>query len=215
MKVILFDLDITLVDSSEGTTKGTQYALSYLRIDEPNLESLEKFIGPPLSHAFTDFYKLTGDDAALAVKKYREYYREKGIYQLKLYNGIAELLEALNVNNFKVLLATAKPELFATQILEDLGISKYFSYIAGALMDGRTDKTEVIRYAMESASISKDNGNVVMVGDREYDIIGANNVGIDSIGVLYGFGSREELQAENPYKIVETVTELKGELLIY
>ena len=197
---ILFDLDGTITDSGEGITKSVQYALKYFDIIANNLDDLHKFIGPPLKESFKEYYKFDEEKADLALVKYREYYADKGIYENSLYDGIIELLDALKNDNKTIILATSKPEVYAKQILEYFKVDKYFTVVAGSdFEETRVKKGDVIKYALESAKIS-DLSKVIMVGDREHDIIGAKENNIKSIGVTYGYGDVIELtQARADY----------------
>ena len=197
---ILFDLDGTITDSGEGITKSVQYALKHFDIIVNNLEDLHKFIGPPLKESFKEYYKFDEEKANVALVKYREYYAERGIYENSLYDGIIELLDALKNDNKTIILATSKPEVYAKQILEYFKVDKYFTIVAGSnFEETRVKKGDVIKYALESAKIS-DLSKVIMVGDREHDIIGAKENNIKSIGVTYGYGDVIELtQARADY----------------
>lgn len=206
---ILFDLDGTITDSGEGITKSVLYALKSFGIKVDNLKDLNKFIGPPLKDSFKRFYDFSDEKAELGLKKYREYYEDKGIYENKLYDGIVDILEVLKKNGKKIVLATSKPEVYAKQILKYFNIDEYFSFVAGAdFEETRVKKGEVIKYALEEAKIS-DLTKVVMVGDREHDIIGAKENNIKSIGVLFGFGdvieltqARADFIAKNPGELL-------------
>lgn len=210
---ILFDLDGTITDSGEGITKSVQYALNSFDILVDNLEDLNKFIGPPLKDSFKRYYNFDDEKAELGLKRYREYYADKGIYENNLYDGIVELLDALVKNNKKIILATSKPELYAKQILEYFKIDKYFDFVAGAdFEETRVKKGDIIKYALEGAKISE-LSKVIMVGDREHDIIGAKENNIKSIGVLYGYGDVVELTQARAEYIVKTPNELLNTLL--
>ena len=146
-KYILFDLDGTLTDSSGGITKSVQYALKHFNISVEDLNELRKFIGPPLSDSFKEFYNFNDEMANIGMIKYREYYADKGIYDNKLYNGIIELLQTLKENNKEIILATSKPEVYAKKILKYFKIDKYFTFIAGAdFEETRVKKGDVIKY---------------------------------------------------------------------
>ena len=209
---ILFDLDGTITDSAEGITKSVQYALKYFNIIVNNLEDLHKFIGPPLKESFKEYYNFDEEKANIALVKYREYYADKGIYENSLYNGIIELLDTLKKNNKTIILATSKPEVYAKQILEYFKVDEYFTVIAGSdFEETRVKKGDVIKYALEGAKIS-DLSKVIMVGDREHDIIGAKENNIKSIGVTYGYGdvieltqARAEYIAKNPKELLEII----------
>lgn len=206
-ETILFDLDGTLTDPGLGITNSVIHALKRLKISPPPREELYKFIGPPLHESFEVFYSLTRDEAMTAVDYYREYYKEQGIFENRLYDGIPSLLEHLSEKDKKLILATSKPEVFAKRILEHFNIDKYFSSVCGALLDGsRTDKSEVIAYALNGTHRLD---STIMVGDRKHDIIGATKTGIDSIGVLFGYGSAGELMDAGATYICETVNDIE------
>ena len=169
---------------------------------------LYKFIGPPLLDSFSQFYGFSQDECMMAIDDYREYFKDKGIYENEIYEGIEELLETLKSSGKSIVLATSKPEEFAVRILEYFKIDTYFDFIAGATMDGvRNKKSDVINYALEQFGVT-DLSNVVMVGDRKYDILGAAQAGIDSIGVLYGYGDYKELKDANATYIVENIADI-------
>jgi phosphoglycolate phosphatase len=210
---ILFDLDGTITDSGEGITKSVQYALKSFDISVDNLEDLNKFIGPPLKDSFKKYYNFDDEKAELGLKKYREYYADKGIFENNLYDGIVELLDTLVKNNKKIILATSKPEVYAKQILKYFKIDKYFNFVAGSdFEETRVKKGDVIKYALEGAKVSE-LSKVIMVGDREHDIIGAKENNIKSIGVLYGYGDVVELTQARAEYIVKTPNELLNNLL--
>ena len=210
---ILFDLDGTLTDSEPGIINSIEYALRKYNIEIENKADLRKFLGPPLVESFKQFCGFSGEKAEQAVEFYREYFREKGIFENNVYNGVVELLENLKAKNKKLIVAISKPEPFTYRILEHFDLLKYFDFVAGSNMDNtRCKKDEVISYALNSCGIT-DLHSVVMIGDREHDIIGANKVGIASIGVLYGYGDLKELEtagatyiAKNTNEIYEIVT---------
>ena len=210
---ILFDLDGTITDSGEGITKSVQYALKSFDILVNNLEELRKFIGPPLKESFKEYYNFDEEKANRALVKYREYYADKGIYENSLYDGIIEILEKLKKNGKTIILATSKPEVYAKQILKYFKIDKYFTFVAGSDFDEtRVRKGDVIKYALEGAKIS-DLSKVIMVGDREHDIIGSKENNIKSIGVLYGFGDVIELTQARADYVANNINELLNILL--
>lgn len=210
---ILFDLDGTLTDSGEGITKSVQYALEYFDIIVDDLKELNRFIGPPLKDSFKKFYNFDDEKAELGMKKYRERYADTGIYENSLYDGIIELLEALKKNNKKIILATSKPEVYAKQILKYFNIDSYFNFVAGAdFEETRVNKGDVIKYALEGAAIS-DLSKVIMIGDREHDVIGAKENNIKVIGVLYGYGDVIELTQARADYIAKNTRELLNMLI--
>lgn len=193
IEYVFFDLDGTLTDAGEGITNSVAYSLKKNGIEPPPRSELFKFVGPPLVDSFMKYYGFSHDGAKKAVEDYREYFRDRGIFENSVYDGITELLETLKKEGKKIVLATSKPEHFAKIVLSHFELDKYFYFTAGALMDEtRTKKGDVIRYALENCGFP-DTNRVIMVGDRSHDIIGAKENGIRSIGVLYGYGSRDEL----------------------
>lgn len=202
-KYILFDLDGTLTDPGLGITNSVMYALKKFNIDVEERASLYKFIGPPLMDSFKMFYGFSEEDSELGVKYYREYFKERGLYENEVYDGIEELLKALKDQNKSLIIATSKPEEFAVEIVKHFHLDQYFDFVAGATMDSsRSKKADVIEYAIKNCNIS-DLSSAIMIGDREHDILGAKQVGLDSIGVLFGYGNYAELEAAGATHIVE------------
>lgn len=207
---ILFDLDGTVTEPFEGITNCVAYALKHFGIEVEDKSTLRPFIGPPLIESFQEFYGFSKEQAEEATKKYRELYNVEGIFQNELYKGMEELLAFLKEQGKTVVLATSKPDVFANRILSYFKIDQYFDFVAGSEINGgRNTKIAVIQYALDQTGIT-DVSQAVMVGDRKFDILGAQHFGMDSIGVLYGHGSREELEQAGATKIVETVSELKN-----
>ncbi|MFT8350791.1 HAD-IA family hydrolase [Clostridium saccharoperbutylacetonicum] len=205
---ILFDLDGTITDSGEGITKSVQYALKAFGIEVENIKELNKFIGPPLKDSFKRFYNFDDEKAELGLRKYREYYADKGIYENSLYDGIVEVLDKLKKNDKKIILATSKPEVYAKEILKYFKIDEYFTFVGGAdFEETRVSKGDVIKYALKEAQVF-DLSKTIMIGDREHDIIGAKENNIKSIGVLYGYGDVIELTQVRADYIVKNVDEL-------
>ncbi|MBO4383955.1 MAG: HAD family hydrolase [Clostridia bacterium] len=212
---VFFDLDGTLVDSSEGITKSVEYALGKYGIRPVSRDELKVFIGPPLVDSFMRFYGFDEPKAVEACRFYRERYKVKGVYENRVYDGIKELLALLKERGKTVVLATSKPEIFANIVLDDMGLRRYFDLVAGADLDDadkeggnyRSKKEDVIAYAVVSLGIA-DKKTVLMVGDRKHDIIGAKLNGIDSVGVLFGFGSREEFEEAGADYIAETPADI-------
>lgn len=207
-KYFLFDLDGTIADTGEGITKSVQYALDYYGIYNEPEESLKRFVGPPLHKSFEMFFGFSPSQAMEAVEKYRERYREKGVYESPLYPGMKGLLEELS-RKATLCIATSKPEHFANKILELRDVKKYFTVIVGANMDGtRTDKAEVISEVLNRLK-NPPLSHVVMIGDREHDIIGASTCGLESVGVKYGFSVEGELERAGAAHVVSEVSELQ------
>lgn len=215
-KYLLFDLDGTLTDPKVGITTCVQYALASFGIEEPDLDKLEPFIGPPLKNSFMQFYNMSDEQANAAVEKYRERFRDIGIFENKLYDGVPEMLEELNSKGMFMAVASSKPQVFVERILEHFHIAKYFKVVVGSELDGtRVDKNEVVeetlRQLFGDKPVEKD--KVYMIGDRSFDVEGARALGVESVGVTYGYGSMEELKEAKADYIVRSVEELKKFLL--
>lgn len=193
IKYILFDLDGTLVDTSEGILESIRLAVEELGIDYINAEDMKRFIGPPLKTAFIEFCGMSSEQAAEASKVFRKYYNEKGKFVCTLYPQMRETLSKLKKSGYILAVATSKPTVFAVDILRFLNIEHYFDEIVGSNLDNtRSKKHEVIQYILDKYDI-QNMDQVVMVGDKAQDLIGAETCGIHGIGVTYGFGSYEEL----------------------
>lgn len=204
---ILFDLDGTLSDTGEGIINSVVYALNKYDIKVEDKRELFEFVGPPLHKSFENFYGFSPEKAQQAVEYYREYYAVKGIYENTVYSGIYSLLERLKADGKTLAVATSKPEKFAKIVIESNNMSKYFSVVAGANLDGsRTKKADVIKYALNR--LNAPNAVPVIVGDRCYDVVGAKEAGIDSIGVLYGYGSIEEMKESQATYIAKTTEDI-------
>lgn len=210
---ILFDLDGTLTDPKEGITKSVQYALRHYGIEEKDLDRLIPFIGPPLSESFVKFYGFGEQQAKEAVPVYREYFTDRGWKENRVIPGIPEMLKNLKKDGFRLFVATSKPEVFARQILEHFGLVGYFEEIAGAdLEETRCRKGDVIRYLLKREGFGTGKEALkrcVMVGDREHDVLGAGENGMDCVGVLFGYGSKEELMEAGALAAAATVEELE------
>lgn len=207
-KYLLFDLDGTLTDPSIGITNSVAYALSKFGINVEDKRTLYKFIGPPLVDAFSEYYGFSKEDSEKATAFYRETFSVKGLFENRVYDGVVEMLEALKNAGKRLIIATSKPEPFTVKILKHFDLLKYFDFVAAATFDSsRNSKDKVIAYALQSLDI-KDRSEVVMIGDRHHDIDGAKENGIDSIGVLWGFGSREELETADATYIAESIDDL-------
>lgn len=193
-KYLLFDLDGTLTDPGFGITNSVMYALRKFNIDVYDRSLLYKFIGPPLKDSFKMFYDFSDEQTELAVQYYREYFKKQGIYENEVYDGIYDLLIRLKEKGKSLIVSTSKPESFAINILQHFELYGYFDYVAGATFDERRNKkADIIHYALENCNIS-DLSSTIMIGDREHDIIGAKENGLDSLGVLFGYGSYDELK---------------------
>ena len=191
IQTIFFDLDGTLTDSAPGIIHSVQYALKKYGI-EAEENDLRSFIGPPLVHSFQERFGFDHDKALEAVAYYREYFTAGGMFENSVYPGVEEMLQKLKEEGLMLAVATSKPEFFSKQILEHFALTRYFDFIGGAAMDEtRTTKVEVLSYALQELQV--DPAKAVMIGDRENDMEAASLLGTESIGVLYGYGSKEEL----------------------
>ncbi len=190
-----FDLDGTICDTGEGVLNSVIFALEHFGIHVEDKSSLGGFMGPPLSFSFKKYYGFTDEQATEAVKIYREYYSKTGVSEFTPYDGMEELFVSLKNSGKKLFVATSKPVYYANVVLSKCNFARYFDGIYGSEFDGtRATKIEVLKYAVEQSGITDFNEGV-MIGDREYDIIGAKTVGLTSVGILFGYGSREEFES--------------------
>ena len=204
----LFDLDGTLTDPGIGITNSVMYALERFGIKVKDRSELYVFIGPPLPDSFKKYYGFTDEQASKAVEYYREYFRPTGIFENVVYDGIPQMLAALKKKGVKVALATSKPYEFAVQILRHFDLYQYFDFFGAATMDGRiSKKSDVIAELLKEIGES-DLSGVLMIGDRDQDIAGAKANSLKSAGVLWGYGSEEELTGAGADYLVSTPEEL-------
>ncbi len=210
-KSLLFDLDGTITDSSEGIINSIIYALEKMDVTITDKEILKKFVGPPLMDSYKKHFGFTQKEAELGLKLFREYFSVKGIFENRLFDGMYNLLESLYNAGYELVLATSKPDIYAGQILEHFGIKKFFSHISACPMDeANTTKLDVIRAALKMTTV-KNKDEILMIGDTTFDIIGAKICGIDSIGVLYGTDTAEELK--NATYLAKDIEELRNILI--
>lgn len=208
-RAILFDLDGTLTQSGEGITKSVQYALEKLGKPEPDLKKLEVFVGPPLLQQFMKYAGLDEETAVKAVEYYRERYTDVGIFENRPYPGVEEMLEGLKRKGYILAVASSKPERFVRRILDHFHLTGYFQEIVGSEMNGgRTSKAEVIEEALSRLHMSECRKDVIMVGDKEHDVLGAREAGISCVAVSYGYGTEEELKNSAPLKTVHSAGEV-------
>lgn len=209
IKYILFDLDGTLTDPYEGISKCIIYALDNMGFKKH--ENYRKFIGPPLTYSFENFCKMTREQSLEAVKIYRQRFSTVGLFENKVYDGIPELLSSLRQQNAVLAVATSKPTCFSTRILEKFGLDKYFDIVIGSELNGeRIEKEKVIAECLKRLAVPRTKlDEVVMIGDRKFDILGAKQNGIKSIGVEYGYAQDDELLQSGADHIVKSVEELK------
>lgn len=224
---VLFDLDGTLTDPKEGICKSVQYALHRMNIEEPDLDRLEPFIGPPLEDSFMDFYKMSKTEAAKAIGHYRERFSSIGLFENTVYPGIPELLAGLKEAGIMLAVASSKPEVFVKRILKHFHLEEYFDVIVGSELDGRRNKKEEVveealvqLYGMQDhreglkEDESKDRRSLTaMVGDRIFDMNGAKEYGLRGVAVAFGYAPEGELEQSGAEYIAETVQDLEVYLL--
>ncbi|MFJ8529036.1 HAD family hydrolase [Bacillus sp. NPDC094106] len=206
----LFDLDGTLTDPKEGIVNSVLFALRKMGIDEPNPNDLDSFIGPPIQHSFADRYGMNEKQVEQAVTYFREYMQQSGLFENRVYEGIPDILQELKDEGLRLFIATSKLTVFAKQVVEHFQLAHFFEEIVGSNLDGtRIKKDEIIEHILHTnKGLQKE--EIVMIGDRKYDMIGANCNGIDSIGLLYGYGSEGELKEAGATHIVKHVEELRS-----
>ena len=204
---VLFDLDGTLTDPREGITRSIQYGLSKMGIDEPDVRTLEHFIGPPVLQAFMATYGFDEAKAWEAMGYYRERFAVTGLYENHVFEGVTPLLEELVSQGRQLFIATSKPQVYAREIARHFDFARHFKVIYGSELDGtRTNKVELIRHLMSEQGL--DPAQTLMIGDRKHDLIGARDNGLDAAAVGYGFGSFEELSAFAPTYHFQTLAQL-------
>ncbi len=206
---VIFDFDGTVVDTGEGILKSLQYSFKEMGREVPDLDELKKFIGPPIHYSYTTYYGVSEEEVGLYIKKYRERYRAKGIYECALYEGFPEILDALHEKGVKIGIASSKPESLIFDVANFLGVTEKFDAIVGVQLDdsNHSSKTGLVLEAMKKLE-AEDKEKVLMVGDRCYDIDGAAGAGVNSCGVMWGYGSKEEFEEHNATYIVSDTEEL-------
>lgn len=215
MKAVLFDLDGTLIDSSEGIIKSVLYTLDHYGIEEDDYDKLKVFIGPPLSASFMRYYDFPKEKAVEAVSVYRQRYNTIGKYECSLYPNVRECIERLKKDGYLIGMASSKPEVTCREILEHFKILNLFDDVVGSTLDGRIDtKEEVLNEVMRRWSNLKLE-DMCLVGDTIFDIEGANKVGIASFGVSFGFGDIEEMQRAGAVCICDDMIEIPGAIKNY
>ena len=206
-KILLFDLDGTLTDSGPGIMKGFTYSIEKIRGTDIEKGDLRRFVGPPLEDSFSVLLGFSEEETKDAIEAYREYYFDKGIYENEVYPGIESLLRALKVAGKTLVIATSKNYKATEIVLDYFGINEYFDFVATSNFTGRHTKTDVINYALSQFE-GIDKSSILMIGDRNQDINAANEIGLDSVGVLWGYGDREELESAGATYVIEKPEEL-------
>ena len=210
---LLFDLDGTLTNPQEGITKCVQHALRAFGIEEPDLEKLIPFIGPPLIQSFMEFYNMSEEDARKAVSVYRERFSTVGLFENFPYPGIADMLAELKAQGKILAVASSKPTIYVRRILEKFELAPYFDVIEGSNLDGtRVDKKEVIAEVLSQLD-NPSADDLLMIGDRKFDVIGARETGFGCVGVRFGFAAPDELEQSGAVYIADTVRDLHRYLI--
>ena len=206
---VLFDFDGTVTDTGEGILKSLQYSFEAMGHEIPDLKDLKKFIGPPIHYSYTTFYGVSEEEVGDYIKKYRERYREKGIYECYVYEGMRETIEALRRHAVKIGIASSKPVSLIYDVMNYLGITELFDEVTGVTVDdsNHSGKTFLVEGCMEKLGVT-DKTKVLMVGDRKFDLDGAAGAGVDSCAVLFGYGSKEEFIEHNATYIIEKAEDL-------
>ena len=202
---VIFDFDGTVTDTGEGILKSLQYSFEQMGHEVPDLSDLKKFIGPPIHYSYVNFYGIDESEVEQYIKKYRERYKKTGIYECFVYDGMLETLKTLRENGVKLGIASSKPIKLVYDVMEYLRLTEYFDAVVGTQFDdsNHPGKTDLVLQSMEKLG-DKDKKRTLMVGDRFFDIDGAAGAGVDSVGVTYGYGSREEFMEHNATYIVDS-----------
>jgi len=209
MDAIFFDLDGTLTDPKPGITRSIRYALQ--KLDHPAIPSEDELtwcIGPPLRASFV---RLLGAETSAdrAVSLYRERFSDVGLFENAIYEGIDDVLTALGNSGHRLFVATSKPHVFADRIIDHFGLRHHFERVFGSELDGtRVDKGDLLEYALNEAAV--DPSRTLMIGDRSHDMVGARNNGMKAIGVLYGYGSKDELIGAGASHVCATPAAILG-----
>ncbi len=213
-KAILFDLDGTLTESGIGITKSVQQALERMGKPEPDLDKLRVFVGPPLKEQFMKYAGFTEEEADKAISYFRERYHVTGVYENAVYDGIEDMLKALKEAGYVLAVASSKPEILVNQVLEYFHLEHYFTEKVGSEMDGvRSRKSEVVEEALLRLGLKDDREHVLMVGDKEHDVFGAREAGMNCVAVTWGYGTAEELAESHPMLTINHPKELVDYLI--
>ena len=211
--IFFFDLDGTLTDPFEGITKSVQIALEHFGIEEKDRRDLRCYIGPPLREQFMLHAGLNAIQAEEAVAIYRRYFGPKGIFENTVYPGITGMLQTLKQAGKTLCVASSKPKVYVEQILAHFDLAHYFTVVEGGTLDGKKEKKSDIVAAALQAFTHVPSERIVMIGDREHDVYGAAEQGLDCVGVTYGYGSEEELKRAGARWIAHDVPSLCALLL--
>ncbi len=211
LDVVLFDLDGTLTDAAPGIINCITHALDDMGLAHPDAATMRTFLGPPLAVTFAEHFGMDDEQIRRAIEKYRERYHDVGLFENEVYDGIPELLGALTDQGITLAVATSKPTYSATRILEHYELSDFFAFIGGAELDGSRDsKSLVIEHVLHTTRSDPAVQSMLMVGDRRHDVEGARSHGIDTIGVLWGYGDEAELTAAGAIALAADRGQLAG-----
>ena len=212
--IVLIDLDGTISDSSPGMLTGFRKVFDRFDMEQPSDESIRRHFGPPLAVTWREIYGMTDEQIVVGLEVYREYYHDVGMFENNLYDGVPDLIKDLHAEGVTLSTATSKPEFSASQIIEHFGLREYFTFIGAADLAGtRDDKSAVIAHTLENLQASSQTHSIVMMGDRRHDVEGARENGIDTIGVLWGYGTAEELSTAGAIALAERPRDA-GDLLL-
>ena len=206
---VIFDFDGTVTDTGEGILKSLQYSFEQMGDPVPDLSDLKKFIGPPIHYSFVTFYGVKEEDVGKYIEKYRERYRKIGIYECCLYDGMLETLKTLKKNGVKIGIASSKPVSLIYDVMNYLKITELFDAVVGTQFDdsNHSGKKDLVLQSMSKLGAT-DKSRVLMVGDRYFDIDGASGAGVDSCGVLFGYGNEQEFKEHGATYIVASAQEI-------
>ena len=212
--IVLFDLDGTLTDAAPGIVNGMRIVFDRFGIEQPGETTMRTYLGPPLAVTWREHYSFTDEQITEALAIYREYYHDVGMFENELFDGIPELLQQLNNDDVILATATSKPDFSATRIIEHFGLRDHFAFIGAANLEGTRDsKSLVIEHTLEKLNAKSTTHRILMVGDRHHDVHGAREHGIDTIGVLWGYGDADELTDAGAIALAERPQDLGAHLL--
>jgi len=211
-EIVLFDLDGTLTDAAPGIVNGMRIVFDHFNIEQPDDATMRTHLGPPLAITWREHYNFTEEQIVTALAVYREYYHDVGMFENEVFDGIPELLQALNDDGITLATATSKPDFSATRIIEHFGLRDHFAFIGAANLEGTRDsKALVVGHTLEQLGANATTHSIVMVGDRHHDVHGAREHGIDTIGVLWGYGDVEELTTAGAVALIDQPSQLPGQ----
>jgi len=210
--IVLFDLDGTLTDAAPGIVNGMRIVFDHFGIEQPDETTMRTHLGPPLAVTWREHYNFTDEQVTQALAIYREYYHEVGMFENEVFAGIPELLTSLNNDDVTLATATSKPDFSATRIIEHFGLRDHFAFIGAANLEGTRDsKALVVGHTLEQLNANSTTHRILMVGDRHHDVHGARQHGIDTIGVLWGYGDADELTEAGAIALIEEPSKLRGQ----